>query len=132
MQISFTVIAKLISAFVFPTWIVKYLYFLNPKFQVSSHLHLLYSLVFVRPGHNLQPWFSHVVAHFKHEAISCSRHNNLSVCLIWSKTLIFLNCGSNLEIPTVGSGVCVEISRFGGRTLVLFSSSRTSVFCFKV
>ena len=34
-QISFAVTAKLISAFVFTTWIVEYLFFLNPKFQVS-------------------------------------------------------------------------------------------------
>ena len=33
--------AKLISAFVFATWIVQYLYFLNPKFQASSHLQQL-------------------------------------------------------------------------------------------
>ena len=36
-QISFEVSAKLISAFVFATWIVQYLYFLNPKFQASIH-----------------------------------------------------------------------------------------------
>ena len=34
----FNVTAKLISAFVFATWIVQYLYFLNTKFQASSHL----------------------------------------------------------------------------------------------
>ena len=37
-QISFTVTAKLISAFVFASWIAQYLYFLNTKFQASSHL----------------------------------------------------------------------------------------------
>ena len=37
-QISFAVTAKLICAFVFATWIVQYLYFLNPKFPASSHL----------------------------------------------------------------------------------------------
>ena len=37
-QISFAVTAKLISAFVFATWIVQSLYFLNPKFQVPSYL----------------------------------------------------------------------------------------------
>ena len=42
--------AKLISAFVFATRIVQSLYFLNPKFQASSHLLWLYSLVCVRPG----------------------------------------------------------------------------------
>ena len=33
---SFAVTAKLISAFVFTTWIVQYLFYLNPKFQASS------------------------------------------------------------------------------------------------
>ena len=37
-QIRFAVTAKLISAFVFATQIVQSLYFLNPKFQASSHL----------------------------------------------------------------------------------------------
>ena len=49
-QISFAVTAKLISAFVFATWIVQSLYFLNPKFQASSHLRRLYSPVCVGPG----------------------------------------------------------------------------------
>ena len=34
-QISFAVTAKLISGFVFVTWIIHFLYFLNPKFPVS-------------------------------------------------------------------------------------------------
>ena len=37
-QISFAVTAKLISAFVFATYTVQSLYFLNPKFQASSLL----------------------------------------------------------------------------------------------
>ena len=37
-------------AFVFATWIVKSLYFLNMKFQASSHLVWLYSPVCVGPG----------------------------------------------------------------------------------
>ena len=37
-QISFAVTVKLISAFVFATWIVQFLYFLNPKFPTSSLL----------------------------------------------------------------------------------------------
>ena len=44
------VTAKLISTFVFATPIVQSLFFLNPKFQASSHLLWLYSLVRVRPG----------------------------------------------------------------------------------
>ena len=37
-QISFAVTAKLICVFVFATWMVQYLNFLNPKFQVSSYI----------------------------------------------------------------------------------------------
>ena len=63
-QISFAVTAKLISTFVFATCIVQYLYFLNTKFQASSHLQWLNSLVCVRPGQNPHCWFFHVAAHF--------------------------------------------------------------------
>ena len=49
-QISFAVTAKLISAFVFATRIVQSLHFLNTKFQASSHLLWLYSLLCVGPG----------------------------------------------------------------------------------
>ena len=49
-QISFAVTAKLISVFVFATRIVQSLYFLNPKFQASSHLLWLYSSVCMGPG----------------------------------------------------------------------------------
>ena len=49
-QISFAVTAKPISVFVFATQIVQYLYYLNPKFQASSYLMWLYSLVCVGPG----------------------------------------------------------------------------------
>ena len=49
-QISCTVTAQLISAFVFAIWIVQSLYYLNPKFQASCHLLWLYSPVFVGPS----------------------------------------------------------------------------------
>ena len=49
-QISFAVTAKLISAFVFATRIVLFLFFLNPKFQASSLLLRLYRPVCVGPG----------------------------------------------------------------------------------
>ena len=49
-QISLAVTAKLISALVFTTRIVQSLFFLNPKFQASSHLLWLYSPVCVGPG----------------------------------------------------------------------------------
>ena len=44
------VTAKLISAFVFETRIKQSLFFLNPKFQASSHLLWLHSPVCVGPG----------------------------------------------------------------------------------
>ena len=49
MQISFAVTVKLISAFVFTTRIVQFLYFLNPKFQASKHLQL-HRPICGRPG----------------------------------------------------------------------------------
>ena len=49
-QISFAVTAKLISAFVFATWIAQSLFFLNPKFPASSDLLSLHSPVYVAPG----------------------------------------------------------------------------------
>ena len=49
-QISFAVTTKLISAFVFATRIVQSLYYLNPKFQSTSHFLWLYSPVCVGPG----------------------------------------------------------------------------------
>ena len=52
-QISCAVTAKLISAYVFATWIVQTLYFLNPTFQASSQLLWLYSLVCI--GHGRKP-----------------------------------------------------------------------------
>ena len=55
--------AKLISAFDLASLIVQFLYFLNPKFPVSSHLLCLYSLVYVGPGRNPNCWFSHAQAH---------------------------------------------------------------------
>ena len=49
---TFCITAQLISAFVFATHIVQFPFFLNPKFQVSIHLLLLYSpeTVFSRRG----------------------------------------------------------------------------------
>ena len=49
-QISFAVTAKLISAFVFAKRIVQSLFYINPKFQASSHLLWLYRPVCVGPG----------------------------------------------------------------------------------
>ena len=63
-QISFAVAAKLISAFVFATLIVQYLFFLNTKFQASSRLQWLHTAWFVSDlVRNHIVGFSHVAAH---------------------------------------------------------------------
>ena len=59
------VTAKLISTFVFATRIVQSLYFLNTKFQASSHLLWLYSLVCVGLVGNPENRFSHTEAHLQ-------------------------------------------------------------------
>ena len=61
--------AKLISAFVFTTRIVQFLYYLNPKFQASSSFLCLYRPVFVGPVRKPHCWFSHDAAQmpFKRE-----------------------------------------------------------------
>ena len=54
--------AKLISAFVFATRIVQFLFYLNPKFQASSSFLRLYRSVCVGPVRKPHCWFSHEAA----------------------------------------------------------------------
>ena len=68
-QISFTLTAKLISAFVFATWIVQFLFYLNPKFQASSSFRCLYSPVCVGPVRKPHCWFSQEAAHMQNPAV---------------------------------------------------------------
>ena len=56
---------KLISAFVFATWIIQFHFFLNPKFPSSSNLLSLYRLDCVGPGRKPHCWFSHEAAQIK-------------------------------------------------------------------
>ena len=65
-QVSCAVTAQLISAFVFATWIIKFLFFLNPKFQASFHRLWLHSLVCVRPG-----FLAHLSRRLTGELIVC-------------------------------------------------------------
>ena len=83
-QISFAVTAKLISTFVFATKIVQSLFFLNPKFQASSYLLWLHSLVCVRPGWKPEHWFSHNEAHFLLILLASVLVNVLSLSLDFS------------------------------------------------
>ena len=53
-----------VQLFVFPTKLEQSLYFLNPKFQASSHILWLYSPVCVGPGRKpRRPVFVHNEAH---------------------------------------------------------------------
>ena len=61
------VTAQLISAFVFATRIVPFLFFLNPKFQASSHHLQLHRPVCVRPGWKPEDRFSHIPAHILYQ-----------------------------------------------------------------
>ena len=62
-QISFGVTAKLISAFVFATWIVQFLFFLNPKFQVLACFCDCTCWFVSDLVRNPEDWFSRVAAH---------------------------------------------------------------------
>ena len=89
-QISCAVTAQLISAFVLAIRIVQSIYFLNPKFQASSHLLWLYSLVCARPGRKpRRPVFS-------------ERGSNVNQNLITHKTWLrgykmFFSCSTQLK-----------------------------------
>ena len=117
MQISFAVTAKLISTFVFATWIVQFLYFLNPKFPVSSHLLWLHSPVCVGPGRKpRRPVFSqrgsnklHHEKHYDNTPMNyivifhgCKNGNFLmkknNIFLIFAQNI---DCGYTLEPPQV-------------------------------
>ena len=70
-----------ISTFVFATQIVHSLYFLNPKFQASSHLLWLYSPVCVRSGRNPEDRFSRDLAQIEVTYVTIrsnigNRHDN--------------------------------------------------------
>ena len=72
-QISFAVTAKLISAFVFAIRIVQSLFYLNPKFQASSHLLWLNSPVCVGLG-----WKSRRPVFHKAQLRSCKEGASVS------------------------------------------------------
>ena len=54
---------QLISAFVFATQIVQFLFYLNQKFQASSSFLCLYRPVCVGPVRKPHCWFSYEAAH---------------------------------------------------------------------
>ena len=60
---------QLISAFVFTRRIVQHLFFLNPKFQASSHPLWLHRPVYVIHGRKPEDGFFHVAALFVYDAL---------------------------------------------------------------
>ena len=123
--------AKLISAFVFSTWIVWYLYFLNSKFQASSHLQWVYSLVCVRTGQNPHCWSSHVVAHMtKYKR----KKNILNMHFSCHNIVCMMSCLTS----TVNSGDPVGMASYPDKTFSgglylsgqpLLSAHRFTTFC---
>ena len=76
MEVKSAVTAQLISAFVFAAWIVQSLFYIDPKFQASSHLLWLYSPVCVGTGDR----FSHNEAriNFARNRIDCTAYLRLT------------------------------------------------------
>ena len=98
MQISFAVTAKLISAFIFATRIVQFLFYLNPKFHASSSFLCLYRSVYVGPVRKPHCWLSHEAAHFvswKHRYVDCTPKISIIVHLM-SQTYHFKHAEEEL------------------------------------
>ena len=101
---------KLISAFVFPTLIVQSLFFLNAKFQASSHLLWLYSPVCVGPGRKPQrPVFSQrgSYARFYYRIIVLQKLL-LSVCFSVKGLYCHYNMAAFYNHYNTGYGVTAE------------------------
>ena len=135
LQISFTVTVKLISTFVFTTRIVQFLFFLNPKSQVSSHLLSLYSSVCVRPGRKPQrPVFSRrgdviggntAIIHLKpYMTNGLSHHYHLG-----ESTLIFRGNTSDFEFLTHCSMKFLYANRLVPDGTPRFAASHLGLFC---
>ena len=110
-QISFAVTAKLISAFVFATRIVQPLYFLNLKFQVSSHLQWLYSPVCVgpdrkprRPVFSKRGLFSIIMSHYVIKPTICASNSGITPSA-WA----FTRCEMSLVLRKPVFGVLDQV-----------------------
>ena len=83
-QLVASVTAQLISTFVFTKRIVQFLYYLNPKYQASSHLLWLYSSVCVGPGQkSRRPVFSQQGSIYL--GVSCPVCLNILICHLFIK-----------------------------------------------
>ena len=94
--VSYTVTKQLINTFVFHTKTVQFLYFLNSKFQASSHLLWLYCLVHVWLGNKPKDRFSHDVAQLY--SYKCQRMH----------TQTSLICSLSYELRHKKPGFCIN------------------------
>ena len=98
--------AKLISVFVFATRIVQFLYFLNPKFPVSSHRLCLYSPVCVGPVQKQHCWFSHKASCIYSPSVHfCIQASIGQMRLVSTKTE---DLGHYLAVTMLTSVVCLN------------------------
>ena len=72
----------------FATWIVPFLYFINPKFPASSHLLCLHSSVRVELVWKPHCWFSHEMAHLCLFSTICLIQTQERDLFIWMGLLI--------------------------------------------
>ena len=139
MQISCAVVAQLISALVFAIWIVQAIYYLNPKFQASSHLMWLYSPVCVAPGWTRKPLrpllmqvctvlLTHIIYYVYAETkmqISCAVAAQLISALVFAirivQSLYYLNpkFQASSHLMFLYSPVCVAPGRKPLRPLLM-------------
>ena len=94
------VTAELIRAFIFATQIVQSLYFLNTKFQASSHLVWLESLVCVGLGRKpRRPVFSQRGSYGKNTLKiffpETTAPNLMKLCMKHQKSNLFIICASH-------------------------------------
>ena len=104
-QISFAVTAKLIIGFVFATWIVQFLFFLNPKFQASILFLRLYQAGLCRIWP--EDRFSRFTAQICYDYIAIiERHTNLQDNTILLYTLAcFCACTARFVLDLFGNHI---------------------------
>ena len=144
MQISFAVTAKLISAFVFATWIVQFLFYLNPKFQASSSFLCLYRSVCVRPVRKPHCWFSHEAAHmysnywyFIRRTCSCNEYHlkthfytlKLGFAVVYLFSLFLLQNIDCVYPQSMFLANIKIIKNFLLKIFIFFTTLKTTVYC---
>ena len=107
------VIAKLISAFVFATQIVQFLFYLNRKFQASSSFLCLYRPVCVGPVRKPHCWFSHEAAHILKGIMMRMNCNDIDFKLIGTlKPICILRFGLDLHLISARDIMCKYLKPF--------------------